>query len=204
MTPIEATDLQHAIEARGLRMRFFWRQDRWVHELDIGGEGAWSCLVRTIEGDPDRDDPGRVVSPTYQQFHLTSDGAGTNRALLVGQSGPHHFSAVFTVAEGPGGATVEVDVADRCRSPIEALASSYWIDLPAIRLVDADASTVVWQPDPAREDLLRFEGADSCRVAMAEAGRRAAKVQAEARLAEGTATQRFLYRWRWVTAPNNP
>ncbi len=77
----------------------------------------------------DLEEHTRVVSPTYQQIHLEQDKAkGVVRAFLVGQSGPHHFSAAFEVAERPHGAVIDVDVADRCRAPVEYLAATYAVE----------------------------------------------------------------------------
>ncbi len=77
----------------------------------------------------DLEEHNRVVSPAYQQIHLEQDKAkGVVRAFLVGQSGPHHFSAAFEVAERPHGAVIDVDVADRCRAPVEYLAATYAIE----------------------------------------------------------------------------
>ncbi len=89
----------------------------------------------------------RVVSPAYQQLQFQEDGRAV-QALLVGQSGPHHFSAVFAVEERDvstaGRPRSTVDVADRCRGPVEALASTYTVD----------ARRTTWsRPTPSRRGL---------------------------------------------------
>jgi len=192
-----------SIVAGGLRLAFRWTGDRWEHALERRqpGEARPLVVARTIEGDPDRDDPARVVSPTYQQLEFQGDGA-TRQALLVGQSGPHHFSAVFAVEEVPRddrpGASrviiIRVDVADRCRTPVEALACTYLVDAVSDDLVDAGPSLIAWDLGP---DRLTFAATEPARVALAEGGRRATQVQALAGPAPGSSTRRCLYSWRW-------
>ena len=74
------------------------------------------------------------------------------QALLVGQSGPHHFSAVFTVAErGRRRSSIEVDVADRCRAPVEALASTYLVDARVRATWSTPSPTgIAWDLDARR------------------------------------------------------
>ncbi len=103
----------------------------------------------SIEGDPERDDPTRVISPAYQQLQFQTDGPKIIQALLVGQSGPHHFSAVFAMEEAGkpdhvlwpdgafGGIYIGIDVADRCREPVDALASTYNVAATSSNLVGA-------------------------------------------------------------------
>ena len=106
---------RRSIATPGLRLAFRWQMDRWLHAVEVGP--SLRPVAWPIEGDPTRDDPSRVVSPAYQQLEF-QEGGGGHQALLVGQSGPHHFSAVFTVRGGEKGAEISVDVADRCRSPV--------------------------------------------------------------------------------------
>lgn len=196
MAEFETTDDRRAIVAPGLLLEFQWTGDRWAHALGIGPDLA--RVARTVEGDPRRDDPARVVSPAYQQIQFQSGPEGA-QALLVGQSGPHHFSAVFTVRDGPGEAGVEVDVADRCRAEVVALACTYRLVLPAGDLIEADAARLVWEPAHLGPGRLALEAPAPARVAFDEAGRRAIHVQAEARIDPARHTQRCVYRWRWST-----
>jgi len=175
-----------------LRLAFRWVGDRWTHALEVGRD-ARVPIAWPIEGDPARDDPARVVSPAFQQLEFQEAGSGL-QALLVGQSGPHHFSAVFTVEESGGGAAVTVDVADRCRGPVEALASTYWVDAVSGDLVDADESAIRWSVAGGR---LGFEATPPTRAQLSEAGRRATRVQATAPIVAGVHTHRCIYRWRW-------
>jgi hypothetical protein len=197
------------IEVGPFRLAFTWAGDRWVHSLEHRGRGESShrVLALSVEGDSTFNDPTLVVSPTYQDLQFQADGP-TMQALLVGQSGLHHFSAVFSVEdqaqETPPGwpyeqrpcdVMIKVDVADRCRVPVEELAATYTIDARSDELAHAHTSFVAWDFGPNR---LVFEAIDPAKVSLAEAGRRATRVQARAGAEKGTATRRFLYEWSWV------
>ncbi len=117
--------------------------------------------------------------------------------MLVGQSGPHHFSAVFAFGIEPNAAVMTVEVADRCLSPVEALASTYLVDLPSGHLQDASNAEILWSLERPDATLALAAGSGS-QLALAEAGRRATRVQANARLKSGESTQHFVYQWRWT------
>jgi hypothetical protein len=157
-------------------------------------------IARTVESDASRDDPARVVSPVFQdlQNHAVESGLC---ALLTGQATPHHFSGVVTAhREGPC-YVIDVDIADRCRTPIEFLAATYLVDLGSSDLIDADAERIVWGGPALGEGRLEFSSNGLDVVALAEAGRRACRVQALARLDPTTHTQRLFYSWRWTPPP---
>ena len=187
------------IVAGRLRLAFRWTGERWDHDLEAHprDHAGHRILAWSVEGDPDRDDPARVVSPAYQQLQFQEDGP-TLQALLVGQSGPHHFSAVFAVEEGPNRVVIKVDVADRCRGPVEALAATYTVDARSDDLVDASPSAAAWDFGP---DRLTFAATEPASVSLAEAGRRATRIQALAGPGQGSATRRFFYHWRWEPGP---
>jgi hypothetical protein len=181
-----------SIEAGDFRLVFRWLGHSWTHWIEFGGQ--LRVLALALEGDPDRDHPARVVSPAYQQIHFQAEGS-TWQALLVGQSGPHHFSAVFDFEDRePGEVRIGVDIADRCRGPIEALASTYTVDARSDELVDASPSRAAWDFGPGR---LTFAATSPAQVALAEAGRRATQIQALAGLDSGLATHRLAYTWHW-------
>ncbi|HEV3168655.1 MAG TPA: hypothetical protein VGZ22_31910 [Isosphaeraceae bacterium] len=154
----EATEDRRAIVTPALRLVFRWTEDRWTHEIQVRRDDGWFTLAESIEADRDRDDPARVVSPAYQQFHHQQDDAGI-QAMLLGQSGPHHFSAVFSVKEVEDGTEVCVDLADRCRAEIEALACTYQVRATSSELAEADPERVVWRPEwaQAHDDLQRSQ-----------------------------------------------
>ena len=193
----EEGDDRKSIVLPPFRLDFAWLGDRWTHELRAGDGASWRSLARAVEGDAGRDDPARVVSPAYQQLHLQRDDA-LSRALLVGQSGPHHFSAAFTVREEAGAIVVEADVADRCRSEVAALACTYVVEATSGDLLDADAALANWSiPALGR---LAFEVVAPGSLALAEGGRRGTQVQAGARIEPDAQTHRCQYLWRWTPA----
>lgn len=189
------------LEAGNLRLGFERAVDgRWVHALAVvGAEGP--AVVRSLEGDHDRDDPRRVVSPVYQDMRVEpADDRRSATLFALGKSGPHHFSAVFSMAADPVAGTwsLTVDLADRCRGPVESLAATYAVDRPGGSLVEAGPGGLAW--DLGNGTALRFAADPPGRVALAEAGRRAAQVQADAPIDPATNTHRLQYRWGWAPA----
>ena len=197
----EGEDLR-SIKARGLRLVFRWTGARWEHWLDHQPDDRSRprVLAVSVEDDPTRADPARVVSPAFQQLHFQAEGPAI-RALLVGQSGPHHFSAVFTVEEQDAGhVSIRVDVADRCRAPIEILASTYIVDARSGELREASPSLAAWDLGPDLGCLTFFAGKPA-QVALAEAGRAATQIQAYDGPEANSATHRLFYQWHWLPDP---
>jgi hypothetical protein len=197
------------IVARAFRLAFTWNGDRWTHALEHLGRGreAHRTLASSFEGDAARDDLSRVVSPAYQDLQFQESESGL-MALLVGQSGPHHFSAVFEVEEGTVANVVgrnpsepvheviiKVDIADRCRAPVRSLASTYVVEAQSGDLdAGSDSSVVSWKLE---SDDLAFSPEAPALASFAEAGRRATRVQACVTPEPGSATHRLIYHWIW-------
>ncbi len=195
MTELVTDGDRRVLSTGSLRLVFDWTGDRWAHSLEArSGDDSTALLARTIEGDPDRDDPTRVVSPAYQQLEFQADGPRW-LALLVGQSGPHHFSAVFAVEARPDSSLVTIDVADRCRKPVEALACTYQVEAPVEDLADADPRSMSWETEGGR---LTFAAEAPAQVGTAEAGRRGTTAQVLAGLMADGPTRRCLYSWSWT------
>ena len=176
-----------------------WTGDRWTHAFWLGPATLGLCAVRAVEADPDPVDPARVISPVYQEVEFER-GVDRMGALLLGQAGPHHFSAVFAVWEGPSEDGIEVDVADRCRYGPAVLGCTYEIEPDAGLLADAGPARVAWDVAGGR---LALEAREPDRLTLAEAGARAYRVQVLAAVDPASHTQRCAYRWRWtpVTPP---
>ena len=190
------TDDTLAVSAPPVRLTFRWDGRRWSHGLNVGAVQVAS----SVEFEPGRDDPARAVSPAYQQASL-QEQTGLARVLLVGQWGPHHGSAVFTVGDEPGGVAVEADVAIRSRAGLNVLAATYTVNRASGDLTDADPAAIFWTLDDAPGGRLGFEAVGAAWVGLAEAGRRLTRVQAGAEVVAGASTHRLVYRWRWLRPP---
>ena len=159
MVTIEESDDEKSIVTPGLRLRFRWVGDRWTHAIDLGPGpelddgwpwsinpkmGQWITIAEAIEWKFSPDEPGKVSSPVFQDLQFHQDENATY-ALLVGQAGPHHFSASFRVwdefearenridiSNGLEGyfPSIDIDIADRCALPLVELASTYQIHAP--------------------------------------------------------------------------
>lgn len=189
---LESSDDRRAIVTPSLRLVFFWTGDRWRHQVELGDLGP---LVASVEILGDHRDHARVLSPAYQQFHWEHRGRSVH-AMLLGQSGPHHFSAVFTVCEMAEGAEVTVDVADRCRSEVTELAATYHVRLLGGDLATAEPERVAWSPVSGKR--LIFTAQPQARIALAEAGRQATRVQVLAGPRPKDYTHRLAYAWQWL------
>jgi hypothetical protein len=184
-----------SLDATSLRLLFRWDGARWSHRIELEGD----AIADSLEFQPGRDDPKQAPSPAYQQVSGQAQ-PGVARALLVGQWGPFHGSAVYSLFEDEGAreVVVESDIAVRGPSSLRSLASTYVVRLRSGDLASASPQGIAWNLRNGLVGQLGFEplGA-SCHVSLAEAGRSATRVQVSADLTPGAATQRLLYRWRW-------
>ena len=201
MVAMESSSGNEVIHTSCFELRFRWHEDRWRHEIVSVGPSASVPRLASMEATLGKDDHSRVVSPTYQQIHLEQGASGSVRAFLIGQSGPHHFSAVFLVEEDATGATIDVDAADRCLVPVLALAATYSVEASnsewgSQSVPDSDHSKITIRcSHPACS--LTFEVDPPGRHAVEEAGHGSVRVQAMAAAELADQTHRFRYRWRW-------
>ncbi len=186
----------------GMAVLFERAGDRWTHRVRLAGSDT-AEIVHAVESDPQRDSPARVVSPVYQDIqHHALAGSSERCLLLTGRSFQHHFSAAVRFhfdAEVEGSLVVDFDVADRCREPVQSLAATYLVRLGGGTLVDADTTKIEWSVSGAALGRLELLAETPTTLALAEAGRQAARVQALAALGAGGFTHRFRYRLRWTS-----
>ncbi len=196
MPILDESNESRAILASGFRLGFFWIGDRWCHSIDLGHDSRLQRVAVSLEGHADA---GRIVSPALQQlqFQHPNDDPDTLQALLVGQSGTHHFSVVLTVSETPATVRLSVEVANRCRLQIHALASTYAVDLPSSQILDASTSGVSWSLPSLSGAILSFESVPPTRTDLREAGRRACHVQACPPILERQPTHCWNYHWKF-------
>jgi hypothetical protein len=197
-------EVVQAIVTPSIRIEFAWRYDRWVHALVMAvPEGPPAELVHSV----DRLDGGETVAlPAYQQLHIQAESEA-HHAMLVGQSGPHHFSATFTVREeGNGVVSIEVDVADRrlrTGGEAEPLACAYEVRLPLGSVEEASHRFMRWScAMPAGH--LNLAAAESSPtptiVVLSKTIRGGSLAQPIARFVPEAPAQRCRYRWTWEPA----
>jgi hypothetical protein len=205
----EETHDRRVIRGAGGRLTFARQGDRWTHHLACGGylteAGNYVLpdLISAVETDPERGDPACVVSPVYQEIHrheLAGDPAGGLCVLLTGHLHQHHFSAAVRLFHDRGDhsyGVLEIDVADRCRSPVSSLAATYLVRLGSSALADANPQRITWRESTEPELELDLHCDPPSVLGLAEAGRTGTRVQAVAAIAPGVFTHRLRYRWRW-------
>ena len=183
-----------SIADRDLALVFERVGDRWTHTIEVSRcpGSPRETIARAVEWDADRDDHARVAGPVFQELQFQTDPEGRPHALLLGMSGRHHFSAAFALMPCEDGILLSVDIADRCRDEVKALGSTYTAFLHSGELLHADLEKIEW--DLGSRRLILGAGA-STSVSLAEAGRRATRVQASAVAAPGDPTRRWAFSW---------
>ena len=211
MVTFETSSGTDTIVTSCFQLRFWFQTDHWRHE--IVSEGATASIPRlsSVEASTHHHDHGRVISPTYQQIHLDRTKSGVVRAMLVGQAGPHHFSAAFEVEEDPSGASITVDVADRCHSPVLGLAATYAVERSsgtwgrvdvAGSTTDDQANLVLDASNPVCHLIFAVDPPGRHHLHEDSHGR--VQAQALAHLDPKDQTHRLRYHWRWVKDPRPP
>ena len=100
----------------------------------------------------------------------------------------------------PDGMVLDIDVADRCRSPVENLAATYTVKLDSGKLGPAGPEAITWDNAGAGVGRLEIEAVAPSTLVLAEAGRSATRVQVLAAIQPGRFTHRLHYRWRWTSS----
>ena len=200
LVEVEGSD-ERALIAPGFRLAFRWTGDRWSHAIGLGPGGPPATFAESVEADPVRDAQGGPTSPTYQDLHFHKE-AGVHHALLVGQFGPHHYSAEFRVApmDEAGGVELRVDIADRTRSGDGPLAATYRLEVPPWRLADASSVAARWDVETVGN--IGLECPDG-RLAVIEEGPSRSLAQVLTASTATEPTRRLIYRWQFP-APRRP
>ena len=211
MVTYESSSDTETIVTSCFQLKFWYQNDHWRHEVVSEGDTASIPRLSSVEAIMHNNDHGRVISPTYQQIHLDRTKSGVVRAMLVGQAGPHHFSAAFEVEEDPSGASISVDVADRCHSPVQALAATYaverspglWGRVAVNGSVDENQGNLVLDASNPVCHLI-FSVDPPGRHHLHEDSHGRIQAQALAQVDPKDQTHRFRYLWRWVKDPRPP
>ena len=198
----EQTEDRAELYGLGMRVAFARDGEAWTHALSLAAAPGLE-IIRAVESDPDRDHPSRVVSPVYQELQRHQGAIGSIVCLLAtGTLYQHHFSAAISLKsdpDRPGGLTLDFDVADRCRSPVESLAATYTVWLDSGALARAGPEGIGWDINGGKAGRLELEAVAPSSLVMAEAGRAATRVQILAASGPGGFTRRLHYRWRWAS-----
>jgi hypothetical protein len=172
------------------------------------GVTPWVVRAKSApEQDDDLFDGRRIGNPVYQELvphELAHDRSGGVCALLTGSCLDHHFSAVFSLGRdkvAPELIVFDIDVADRCRGPVEKLAATYIVscDDGAVETKSTAASSLVWGVAAGELELAALPPAKIIGPSSSGEGMR---VQVQARIDPNTHTQRLHYRWRWASCPD--
>jgi len=185
-----------------LRVIFSRDAGRWSHSLGLEGERPL-LLAATLESDAERDPPGQLPSPVYQELLEHEPGGNPWRLLLTGCVFDHHFSAVATHGREPGPDAawlLDFDLADRCRSPISYLAATYTLALDSSAIIEAGSARLVLGSETMGPVELALEAQPPAVLTLGEAGRRMMRVQIAVPAAAGVFTHRLRYRFRWAIA----
>jgi hypothetical protein len=172
--------------------------------------GLKLCLMQAASvPDQEHEQSGgrRIGNPLYQELvphELAHDQSGGICALLTGSCFNHHFSAVFSLGrdqDAPGCIVFDIDVADRCRGPVEKLAATYIVCCPdlAIETTGARSSSLIWEVGGGLLELVALPPAIIDEPTSSCEGMR---IQIQARIEVHTHTQRLHYRWRWASCPD--
>jgi hypothetical protein len=150
-------------------------------------------------------DGRRIRNPEFQEIvphDLSRAPAPGVCALLTGSYLNHHFSAVYSLyrdAAEPTSVILEVDLADRCRDAVEALAVTYEIGdvgVAARRPRRCD-DRLTWQLEAPDGEFLELRAFPPSAIVEAKASS-TATVSVAASIDPGLYTHRLHYCWRWA------
>jgi hypothetical protein len=191
----------------------FSRARGFSHALRVG-KGASSEAIElepkllqaaSVPDEADDQFDGRQIgNPLYQELVPHEQGRERGRgtcALLTGSCFNHHFSGVFSLGwdqDAPDRLVFDVDVADRCRGPVEKLAATYVVtgaDV-AIEAETATANSLIFR---VGRGLLELAAAPPAIIDAPGSSGGGIRIQIQARIDPQTHTQRLHYRWRWAS-----
>lgn len=194
-----------------LAVDFVFHNDRYIHEIALVDSGKRLVLARSAEPSAGRETDGAIPRqndgsdvPVHQEAHFPRSDPGRT-ALLVGQSGVHHYSLSIHLIEDENRrrARIEFDHADRlARIPTEGLRDLsvlYFINLPIVDASEVETERVRWitrEPSGVLTIETLREADRPTRIVVAEAGRRGAWIEI-APHPTTDAGRRCRYVWTW-------
>jgi hypothetical protein len=196
----ELDDDRASLHGPGLGVVFRRHGDRWTEAIFSPDPAIERITAAELQ--PSDESPSRLAHPVYQEvrLHKTSGRAGVC-LLLTGLAFHHHFSAAVTLTPDESGRVrLDFDIADRCRAPIDVLAATYLVRLDSGALLAADPTRIAWNLESPGAGRLELLAGPESSLALAEAGRRATRVQILAAIRNPDRTHRLRYGWRWTSA----
>lgn len=192
-----------------------FQNDRYIHEIALLDSTERIVVARSAEPSANlaahessnRPENQGAEVPVHQEAHFPRSNPGRT-ALLVGQSGVHHYSLSIHLIEDDDRrrARIEFDHADRlARIPTEGirdLSVLYFINLPIVDATEVDTERVRWitrEPSGLLTIETLREADRPTRIVVAEAGRRGAWIEIAPR-ATSEFTRRCRYVWTWEEA----
>ena len=121
------TNRDQLLESDRLRVRFWFCEDRYAHEVWLAVGGEWIAVLASVEGSPSEDWP---ASPPLQSLHFERLGMANQSALLVGMAGKSHWSA--SIELDPTGNCARFDIACRVRGAIKQVLASTYRAMPGV------------------------------------------------------------------------
>jgi hypothetical protein len=178
-------------------------------EFAMSGRESW--LVQSTGSSNQERDRARgacIDDPVYQEVvqHELSAKLGTGLcALLTGSCFNHHFSAVFSLygdRETPECMVLDVDIADRCRGPVEKLAATYLVSGTALRSGARRSSTgsVLWEGAGRSCGMFELIAEPPATIEISSSSSPDMRAEIRAKVDPATHTQRLRYRWRWTSS----
>jgi hypothetical protein len=148
----------------------------------------------------------RIDNPVFQEVvpHGFSGDTGTGLvALLTGSCLNHHFSAVFSLYREPetaGCIILDVDVADRCRGPVEKLAATYVVGAKSFGAEPrhVSAQSIEWRSEDSHLGRIELVAIPFATVDLRASSSGDMHAQIQAKIDPASHTQRLRYRWRWT------
>jgi hypothetical protein len=143
-------------EAPRVRLRFFWRGDRYAHRLELADWPEGDVGLESLEGDAGDAWP---PSPALQQLSVQQGDGGQPCALLLGMAGKSHWSMSVEARAS----TLWFDVACRLQQQPDRLGSSYRVveqtpfqigDIPFVLESEPDEGTLVYDDREGRVAIL--------------------------------------------------
>jgi hypothetical protein len=152
-------------------------------------------------------DPVCLLNPVYQELvrHELPVERGPGLCLLLtGAAHKHHFSAVFLLQSDqamPPRIVLDVDVADRCRTPEETLAATYLVhhDEQEPLLAEPGSHRIAWRGGRLGQGMLELLARPPSVITTPQQCRSFTSVRVEARTDPRTFTHRLHYSWRWTS-----